>query len=260
MDDEDIDIFKLQSEFAQPKPSPNYQQSPFMNMAQPMPSYQQQMPMMVPQQQMQFAAAPIYQQQNQQQLNTMAMQMQSSAMAMQAQANTLLAQAQQQPSMQWQQLYQQVPARPSEMRENTKQEKAALGMQAIQQLVNVGEGAVQHLLHILDLEFEILEHLLAGNVGQRVDSALRERNSAIKNSNQMVVTAYDRLMELATTYGNDDDIGARLYHYCVRKSKRVMKSPMISQAKKKFLLHMMCVLEQYYEIIEKMLRVANLHY
>ncbi|HDY89820.1 MAG TPA: hypothetical protein ENH82_17100 [bacterium] len=177
---------------------------------------------------------------------------------MQMQAANLMAQSQQQ-YMPWQQS-QQVPTRPSTMRENTKQEKTAIGMQAIQQVINAGEGAVQHLLLILDLEFDILEHLLAGNTGRRVDDALRERNNAIKKSNQVVIAAYDGLIELATTYGNEDDIGGRLYHYCVRKSKRAAKSPMISPAKKKFLLHMMCVLERYYEIIEKMQRVANLNY
>ena len=238
VDPQDIDLFDVQSEFARPSTSANYQP-------------------LVQQQPMQFAAAPMYQL-NQNQLSNAAMQMQSSAMAMQMQAANLMAQSQQQ-YMPWQQS-QQVPTRPSTMRENTKQEKTAIGMQAIQQVINAGEGAVQHLLLILDLEFDILEHLLAGNTGRRVDDALRERNNAIKKSNQVVIAAYDGLIELATTYGNEDDIGGRLYHYCVRKSKRAAKSPMISPAKKKFLLHMMCVLERYYEIIEKMQRVANLNY
>ena len=256
VDPQDIDLFDVQSEFAHPSPSANYQPSPFMSGSQPMPVYQQQIPVM--QQPMQFATAPVYQA-NQNQLSNVAMQMHSSAMAMQMQAANLMAQAQQQPYMPWQQS-QQVPTQLPTMRDHAKQEKTTLGMQAIQQVINAGEGAVQQLLHILDLEFDLLEHLLAGNTGQRVDSALRERNNAIKNSNPVVVTAYDRLVELATTYGNDDDIGGRLYHYCVRKSKRAAKSPMISPAKKKFLLHMMCVLERYYEIIEKMQRVTNLNY
>ncbi|TET34769.1 hypothetical protein E3J61_02415 [Candidatus Dependentiae bacterium] len=257
VDPQDIDLFDVQSEFAHPSPSANYQPSPFMNGSQPMPVYQQQVPTMQ-QQPMQFATAPVYQA-NQNQLSNVAMQMHSSAMAMQMQAANLMAQAQQQPYMPWQQS-QQVPTQLPTMRDHTKQEKTTLGMQAIQQVINAGEGAVQHLLLILDLEFDILEHLLAGNTGRRVDDALRERNNAIKNSNPVVVTAYDRLVELATTYGNDGDIGGRLYHYCVRKSKRAAKSPIISPAKKKFLLHMMCVLERYYEIIEKMQRVTNLNY
>ena len=257
VDPQYIDLFDVQSEFAHPSPSANYQPSPFMSGPQPMPAHQQQVPVMQ-QQPMPFAAAHMYQA-NHNQLSNAAMQMHSSAMAMQMQAANLMAQSQQQ-YMPWQQS-QQVPTQLPTMREDhTKQEKTTLGMQAIQQVINAGKGAVQQLLLVLDHEFDLLEHLLAGNTGRRVDDALRERNNAIKNSNQAVVTAYDRLMELATTYGNDDDIGGRLYHYCVRKSKRAAKSPMISPAKKKFLLHMMCVLERYYEIIEKMQRVANLNY
>ena len=255
---QEIDLFDVQSEFARPTPSLNYQPSSWVNAPQLVPASQQQVPVMQQQQPIQFAAAPVYQS-NQNQLSNVAMQMQSFAMAMQMQAATLMAQAQKQQYMPWQQS-QQVPTQLPTMRENTKQEKTTLGMQAIQQVINAGEGAVQHLLLILDLEFDILEHLLAGNTGQRVDSALKERNNTIKNGNQIVVGAYDMLMELATTYGNEDDIGGRLYHYCVRKSKRAMKSSMISPAKKKFLLHMMCVLERYYEIIEKMQRVAHINY
>jgi len=207
------------------------------------------------QQSMPFVTAPVYPS-NQQQLNNIAMQMQSSAMAMQAQAASLMAQAQQQQLWPQQQVVQ--PSLP--IRDQTKQEKTAAVMQALQQVINAGEGAAQQLLLTLDHEFDILEHLLAGNRGQLVEAALKERNNLLRQSNPHVVAAYDRLMELATTYGAQDDVGGRVYHYCVRKSKQRKASSIISRAKKQFLLHMMCVLERYYEIIEKMQQAAKISF
>ena len=211
---------------------------------QPMPMYQQPVQMVPQYQQMpQYQQAPMYQQ-NQNQLAATAMQLQASAMAMQAQASALMMQVQQQP------MYAHTPVAQPINRELTKQEKTDQCMHCLRQVVNVGDSAVQRLLLLLDLEFEILEHLLAGNVGKHVERSVQERNSSIKTSLPQIVTAYDAILDLSTTYGSDDT-GARLYHYCVRKSKDSnQNSP--SHGKKKFLMRVMYELEKYYSMLEKM--------
>ena len=268
VDQQDIDLFDVQSEFARPSPSANQQPSPFMTVPQPMPTYQQQMPVMQ-QQPMPFAAAPVYQA-NQNQLSNAAMQMHSSAMAMQMQAANLMAQAQQQQYMQ-PMMAQQVPvvnqmqAMPqyNQMMQQfntpglSKQEKTKQLMQYLYQLNESDEHNGQRLLLLIDCESDILEHLLASNTGQMVDRAVQERNAALKNSNQTVVAAYNMILDIATTCSNGDT-DARLYHHFIRKSKRSRQSSSVPQGKRKFLMCVMYVLEHYYDMIEKMQQVSDL--
>ena len=209
---------------------------------QQMPTYQQQMPMMMAQQQ-----APVMQPMYQQNLAAVAMQLQASAMAMQAQASALMMQSQQP-----QYSYAYGPVTQLITRDATKQEKTDQCMRCLHQVVSAGEGAVQRLLLLLDLEFEILEHLLACHTGQLIERSVRERNEAIQTSPPLITAAYDKIFDLATTYGSDDT-GARLYHYCVRKSKRAHQATN-PQGKKKFLMRVMYELENYYSMIEKMKR------
>lgn len=230
-------------------PTVPYQQMPqnyqMQQMQVAVPMYQQQMPCMM--------QAPMYQQnpylQNQNQMAATAMQLQASAMAMQAQASALMMQAQQQP------IYVQVPVAQQMGRDLTQQEKADQCMYYLRQVVGMGEGAVQRLLLLLDLEFDILEHLLAGNVGKHVENAVQERNRCIKTCLPQVVTAYDTILDVSTTYGNDDT-GSRLYHYCVRKSKDT-KQTSPSRSRKKFLMKVMYELEKYYSMLEKMQRTLS---
>ncbi len=228
------------------QPSLQSYQMPQPQMPMPMYHQPQQAPTMMPQQQA-AVMQPMYQQ-NQNQLAATAMQLQASAMAMQAQASALMMQAQQsqQPT------YSYGPVMQPSTRELTKQEKFNQCMHCLQQVVSSGDDAVLRVLHLIDLEFDILEHLLAGNTGQVVDRAVQERNATIKNSLSPIIEAYDKVLDLATIYGTDDT-GARLYHYWVRKSKRA-KQATTSQGKKKFLMRVMYELEKYYAMIEKMQR------
>jgi hypothetical protein len=89
----------------------------------------------------------------------------------------------------------------------------------LQQLALQGEPAVQQLLVLLDLEFDILDNLIRGNTGQIVGQAVDKRNRAIRNSDVRVVATYDSIIDLSTTYA-DEAKGGNLYAHYLRKGKR----------------------------------------
>jgi hypothetical protein len=215
------------------RPTQPAQVAPYMPM--------QQMP------QMQFAVP-------QQHYNSPSMQqsymlaMQASMMAMQAQNSILMAQAQ--PN---QMPFAAAPmmATPPSGRILSKQEKIQQVKFQLQQLALRGELALKPLLHLIDLEFDILECLLAGNTGSTVDQAVQERDAVVKTSDPQVVALYDNVMDLTTTYG-EGDTGSLTYRYCIRKSKKPGECG-IRKDNKKFIMGVMYELEKQYAQIEDML-------
>ena len=240
----------------QAAPSVAYGQQVMPYQSQPMPMpYQMPMPVQQP-------MMPVHQSA---QIAAMAMQLQASAMAMQAQASALMMQAQQQmvpcqpapsymppagvPSYGYGQQIEQVIKK-----DLTKQEKINHLMGYLQQLSGAGGNEMQRLLLLLDLECDIIEHLLAGNMGQIIDQVVYKRSGVLKESSSLVIAAYDLIIDLATT-SNAGGSDTHLYHYFIKRGKRA-KSSMIPN-KKKFLMEMMYILEHYNQMIENMQRAFS---
>ncbi len=242
---------------AVPYQNPYYQPAAF--------QYQtQQVPQMMSMQQMPVAAQ-MYQ--PDQQMSAMAMQMQAFAMAMQAQASALMMQAQQQQFVQPTSVQSfpvsnrptyVPPMMPMNVQGLTRQEKIKQLMQCLQQLGESGEHDAQRVLLLIDLESDIIEHLLAGNTGQMIDKVVQKRNSVLKKSNNLVSAVYNMIIDLATS-SSSNDADSHLYHHFVRRSRRAKQSEgTASQGKRKFLMRVMYVLEHYYEMIEKMQQISAL--
>lgn len=264
--------------------APVYQQQsypPSIQMAQPqmqamsvapyqpqaVPSYQP--PMAMQSQPMMVQPQMGYYPQNQSvQIAAMAMQLQASAMAMQAQASAMMMQSQQQqmgmvPGMMMPApMTQPQVARPASERISHKyesglsrREKVKRLMACFQELAHTCEHDIQRLLLLLDLEFDIIELLLSGNSGQLVEQAVLERNRTLKQSSPLIASAYNLFIDLATM-SNADNTDVKLYHYFVRKGKKVRQSG-TPQGRKKSLIQMRDVLENYYEMVERMQRVVS---
>ncbi len=220
--------------------------------------YQQQMQ---PQLMVQPQMMPVN---NAAQMAAMAMQLQSSAMAMQQQASALMMQAQQpQQIMPQAPMYgmpvqmpmQAVPQMPIQSALNipskpvTNKDKINHLMRYFQQMVDSNHHDMQRLLALLDQEFDIIELLMNGGAGSIVERSVRERNSAIKQSNPLIVAAYNLIVDLASNCKDDTDV--RLYRHYVRKGRKPSSIP-APGGKKRFLINMLSSLEHYYDMIENM--------
>lgn len=204
----------------------------------------------------------------------LAMQLQSSAMAMQAQASALMMQATQGGSMAYPNVMhlaqapvmQQMPMvlgngmmpMNSMQQEPSstalpRQEKMSRLMNMLNQVMAMGVNSMQRLLVLVDLEIDIIERLQAGETGQRLEQIVEERNKTIKQSVPLIVSAYDTMVDLATTdaYGEGD---ARLYHYFVRSGR---KAKIVNNGKKKFLIAMMHAMKHYQEMVDRMYQLMN---
>ena len=197
-----------------------------------------------------------------------ALAMQASAMAMQAQASAFMMQNQPlmiaaapqvvqsvAPQVAQGPMYPYSPNVFTDTKGLSTQQKTNQFMQNIQQLSNTSEQDVNRLLMILDIEFDIMEQLLAGNTGQLVDELVYKRRESLKQSSPLIVRAYNLVIDLATTTG-ENSADPHLYHYFIRRGKR-SKELNGANGKKKFLTNMMHRLEQYYQMIENMQRVVS---
>ena len=249
----------------QSQPPLSYQpQQPMQQFYVQQPMYQPQ-PAFYPQPMMQPFQQPYYQNQSGQ-AAAFAMQLQAQAMNMQAQASSLMMQAQQStmmlaqnsPVMPIQQPY-MVPGQDQSKFETApgtgernypRKQKMRQLMYYLQKLLGVPGNNIQKLLLILDLEFDIIEHLLSGDKGQIINSLVYDRDSNLNESHPLIKRAYDLILDLASTEDT------RLYRYFVRREKqaKVSKSGF---GKKRFLLQMMQRLEQYYQIIENLQKVRS---
>ncbi len=236
--------------YPQTPPMPSYSPPmPFAAQAPIQPQMHYAQPMMQPQ--------PLYQN-NGGQIAACAMQMQASAMAMQAQASAMMMQAQQpaMPMMQ-QSIPQQQPLYlGQEFRGLPKKEKVHQLMQILQQLSSVSDQGIHRLLFLLDIECDIIEHLLARATGQVIERLVFDRNASLRRSNPLLKKAYDLTLDLAVDSG-DSEADSRLYHYFIRRNTRSKESHTVV-GKKKFLMQMMYQLEQYYQMIENMQNIVSI--
>ncbi len=205
---------------------------------------------------------PVYQN-NGAHVAAMAMQLQASAMAMQAQASALMMQAQQAPlSATSGQFAGYGPYNaPSQSmtaidkKRLSKDQKMSQLMQYIQQFSLISEQDIHRLLLLLDTEFDIIEHLLAGSTGQVIDRLVYNRTTHLKQSSPLIGRIYDLVIDLATTT-DKEDADPHLYHYFIRRGKQ-SKKVNGGCGKKKILLQIMYRLEQYYQMIESMQRILS---
>jgi len=161
-------------------------------------------------------------------------------------------QQQQQPA-----LYSQPIIPTADIQKLTRQEKVQKLMHCLQQISQGGASEMQRLLSLIDAELDIITNLLANSTAQVIDLLVLERNQTLKQATGQIAAAYDLIIEIAST-GSDDGSDSRLYRYFVRKGKKTQQSQATSaQGKKKFLLRMMAVLQEEYEMIEKMGRVVS---
>lgn len=221
---------------------------------------------------------------NNAQMASMAMQLQASAMAMQQQASALLMQAQQpgaynpylmpqaygyqqpygfvnpmiqqpQPQLPQPQYVPQGTYLKDERKKfDCKQEKVAQMMRYLDKLAQAGEVYVQQALKLLDIEFDIIEHLLAGFAGSPIEKLVLKRKMLLKQCPPLIVALYEVVMDIASSTPSDGS--DKLYNYFVRRGKKGSTCSFGVSSKKKFLREMLYTLEQNYELIEKMQRMV----
>ena len=189
---------------------------------------------------------------NGQQTAACAMQLQASAMAMQAQASAMMMQAQQQ-AMSFSQYGMPLPQSIALSSGGDKKDKINRLLQKISVL---GAHGSSYVLKLLDAELDIIEQLLAGVSGQVVDALVKKRDSVLQQASPLIISAYELVIDLAASEGKESE-DPRLYYYFVRKGKR-SKGSTAAQGRKTFLRSMIYQLEQYYQMIEKTLRVVSL--
>ncbi len=228
--------------------------------------------------------------QNQGQAVAIAMQLQAQAMNMQAQASSLMMQAQPQQMMMPQQpmmIAHNMPIMPMQQPygipnstqaspynsqqpsfENSlqykpgtslvarKNQKTNYLMSLLQTISQKGEYGLQRLLWLIDLEFEIMEQLLAGMGGYILEKSVQERDIELKSSPMPISDAYNIIIELATSCG-DQKTDQMTYGYLVRKSKRNGSPIMNGKSRKGFLMRTMNALEHYYTMIQNMDRAFH---
>ena len=121
-------------------------------------------------------------------------------------------------------------------------------LRQVRQRADFGELGMQKVLTLLDLELNIVDHLLAGETGYGIEQAMQGRNNVLHHSIPSVVQLYDMVLDLATTHAQ---LEKRLRTYAARHEKGLWRA-LDSGDKHAFLLHMADTLEYYYNMIQNM--------
>ena len=109
---------------------------------------------------------------------------------------------------------------------------------------------VQRLVHLINREFEIIEHLAAGHTGYTIEQAVRGRNSAVHQSSPLVDETFKLIVNLAGSSAKKANIRLR---YAGRRGKRTDNIVINKSKEKKQYLHSMIeALEHYYRMIREM--------
>lgn len=107
-----------------------------------------------------------------------------------------------------------------------------------------GQLAVQHVIDLLDVELNLVRHLVAGHTGASVQAALDDRNSLLLRTIPLAVTLYDTILTVAT---NDNKHNATLNNR-INNGKRLPKALTIYD-QKMFLSSIENKIEQYQDVM-----------
>lgn len=110
-----------------------------------------------------------------------------------------------------------------------------------------GQTGLQHVINILDIEFFIIESLLAGDSRFKVQEMVEERNKLLQTSSPIVVHVYNMIINVVTI---DRTVETKMKLYDDVDMQK--KSALSVDEKKAFLHKMKNVLQAYYGKIRRM--------
>lgn len=115
-----------------------------------------------------------------------------------------------------------------------------------------GQLALQHVIDLLDIELNLVRHLVAGHTGAMVQTALDDRNALLQRTIPVAVTLYDTILTLATY----DNKHAATLRRRTMNGKKLPKA-LTSYDQKLFLSTIENKIEQYREVIRNMQYSVN---
>jgi hypothetical protein len=247
------------AEFHKPRPhyeAINYQNSPTeFNDFHPDISYQrigQAPPVHLPQVPVQPLPAASYnvpqlnnQMVVQQQMQAAAMQMQASASMMQAQA-LMMQQYQQMPQYGHHNMMPSMGMNQSGLDSNSSPRTKLKYL--LTQLCMGGAEGLQRLITLIEKEFDIIDHLLAGERGYVIEQAVKDRNIAIYRSPPIVDETFKYILHLATNYAKKIRKQQSMHRSWYKKKSHELSTK--RNEKKRYLHTLKDALGQYYKIVQ----------